>query len=337
MSVRNRPGRRERVPGKTIIRRQVKKGHAAHHGGAWKVAFADFTLAMMALFMTLWIVGSVSKKERSQVVAALYNQSIFHGGGMTPLNNISKAMHPIHSQGAQGALANRIAQTNTHTRTAINHQLNMPIRSTENTALLKQKNARELGELATTIYNIAQKAKMEANLEIEIVPQGLRVLIKDDKHRQMYPVGSTRISPYFKTLLTQLTPVFDSLDNNMIITGHTDALKYRGGHYSNWNLSGDRALAARQILENAGMPNDKVLQVNAMADRMLLDKAHPKNEANRRIEIMILTKTASDTLKNFFGQDGDKVAHPTSPALQSVKAIIPAAATASIPVAQRQK
>jgi|MedtruStandDraft_1076414.scaffolds.fasta_scaffold00489_4 chemotaxis protein MotB len=335
MSVRNRPGRRERVPGKTIIRRQVKKGHAAHHGGAWKVAFADFTLAMMALFMTLWIVGSVSKKERAQVVAALYNQSIFHGGGMTPLNNISAAVHPIHSQGMHGALANRIAQTNTHTTTAMNHQLNMPIRSTENTALLKQKNARELGELATTIYNIAQKAKMDANLEIEIVPQGLRVLIKDDKHRQMYSVGSTQISPYFKTLLTQLTPVFDSLDNKMIITGHTDALKYRGGHYSNWNLSGDRALAARQILENAGMPSGKVLQVNAMADQMLLDKAHPKNEANRRIEIMILTKTASDTLKDFFGQDGDKVAHPATPALQSVKAIVPPAAATNIPVAHR--
>ncbi|TDN53581.1 putative lateral flagellar export/assembly protein LafU [Scandinavium goeteborgense] len=334
MSVRNRPGRRERVPGKTIIRRQVKKGHAAHHGGAWKVAFADFTLAMMALFMTLWIVGSVSKKERAQVVAALYNQSIFHGGGMTPLNNISAAMHPIHSQGMHGALANRIAHANAH-HTVANNQLNMPIRSTENTALLKQKNARELGELATTIYNIAQKAKMDANLEIEIVPQGLRVLIKDDKHRQMYSVGSTRISPYFKTLLTQLTPVFDSLDNKMIITGHTDALKYRGGHYSNWNLSGDRALAARQILENAGMPSGKVLQVNAMADQMLLDKAHPKNEANRRIEIMILTKTASDTLKDFFGQDGDKVAHPATPALQSVKAIVPPAPAANIPVAHR--
>lgn len=325
MSVRNRAGRRDRTPNKTIIRRQIKKGHSAHHGGAWKVAFADFTLAMMALFMTLWIVGSVSKKERSQVVAALYNQSIFHGGGMTPLNNISPRISPVHSQGVTGPMRHMATHSDASLNTVMNRQLNMPIRSTENTTLLKQKNAHELGELATTIYNIAQKAKMEANLEIEIVPQGLRILIKDDKHKQMYPLGSTTISPYFKKLLVQLTPVFDSLDNNMIITGHTDGLKYRGGKYNNWNLSGDRALAAREIMEQAGMPEGKVLQVNAMADQMLLDKANPNSEANRRIEMMILTNTASDTLKAFFGQEGDKVAHPTAASLQSVRAIAPAA------------
>lgn len=325
MSIRPRPGRRERTPNKTIIRRQIKKGHAAHHGGAWKVAFADFTLAMMALFMTLWIVGSVSKKERAQIVAALYSQSVFHGGGMTPLNHISPRINPTHAQGPKGPMAHMATLPEANLNNLINHQLNMPIRSTQNTALLKQKNAHELGELATTIYNIAQKAKMEANLEIEIVPQGLRILIKDDQHKQMYPVGSTKISPYFKKLLVQLTPVFDSLDNNMIITGHTDGLKYRGGKYNNWNLSGDRALAARTIMEQAGMPDGKVLQVNAMADQMLLDKAHPNSEANRRIEMMILTTSASETLKSFFSQQGDKVAHPPAP-LQSVQALVPSSA-----------
>ncbi|MRS15516.1 putative lateral flagellar export/assembly protein LafU [Enterobacteriaceae bacterium RIT691] len=322
MSIRPRPGRRDRTPNKTIIRRQIKKGHTAHHGGAWKVAFADFTLAMMALFMTLWIVGSVSKKERAQIVAALYSQSVFHGGGMTPLNHISPRINPINAQGPKGPMTHMAVQSETNLNSLMNHQLNMPIRSTENTVLLKQKNAHELGELATTIYNIAQKAKMDANLEIEIVPQGLRILIKDDQHQQMYPLGSTKISPYFKKLLVQLTPVFDSLDNNMIITGHTDGLKYRGGKYNNWNLSGDRALAARTIMEQAGMPEGKVLQVNAMADQMLLDKANPSSEANRRIEMMILTKSASETLKSFFSQRGDKVAHPPVP-LQSVQAIVP--------------
>lgn len=328
MSTRARPGRRDRTPNKTIIRRQIKKGHTAHHGGAWKVAFADFTLAMMALFMTLWIVGSVSKKERSQIVAALYSQSVFHGGGMTPLNHISPRINPINAQGPKGPLTHMAVQSESNQNSLMNHQLNMPIRSTENTVLLKQKNAHELGELATTIYNIAQKAKMEANLEIEIVPQGLRILIKDDKHQQMYSLGSTQITPYFKKLLVQLTPVFDSLDNNMIITGHTDGLKYRGGKYNNWNLSGDRALAARAIMEQAGMPEGKVLQVNAMADQMLLDKANPSSEANRRIEMMILTKSASETLKSFFSQRGEKVAHPPAP-LQSVQAIVPASAPAT--------
>lgn len=112
---------------------------------------------------------------------------------------------------------------------------------------------------------------MEANLEMEIVPQGLRVLIKDDQNRNMFERGSAKIMPFFKTLLVELAPVFDSLDNKIIITGHTDAMAYKNNIYNNWNLSGDRALSARRVLEEAGMPEDKVMQVSAMADQMLLD------------------------------------------------------------------
>lgn len=82
---------------------------------------------------------------------------------------------------------------------------------------------------------------MEANLEMEIVPQGLRVLIKDDQNRNMFERGSAQIMPFFKTLLVELAPVFDSLDNKIIITGHTDAMAYKNNIYNNWNLSGDRA------------------------------------------------------------------------------------------------
>ena len=88
--MRKGPNRRDRGAKTTIIRRQIKKNHAGHHGGAWKVAFADFTLAMMALFMTLWIVNSVSKADRENIVAALHGQSIFNGGGMAPLNKLGK-------------------------------------------------------------------------------------------------------------------------------------------------------------------------------------------------------------------------------------------------------
>lgn len=97
----------------------------------------------------------------------------------------------------------------------------------EKTALLKKKSATELGELATSINTIARDAHMEANLEMEIVPQGLRVLIKDDQNRNMFERGSAKIMPFFKTLLVELAPVFDSLDNKIIITGHTDAMAYK--------------------------------------------------------------------------------------------------------------
>ncbi len=151
---------------------------------------------------------------------------------------------------------------------------------------------------------------MEANLEMEIVPQGLRVLIKDDQNRNMFERGSAKIMPFFKTLLVELAPVFDSLDNKIIITGHTDAMAYKNNIYNNWNLSGDRALSARRVLEDAGMPEDKVMQVSAMADQMLLDAKNPQSAGNRRIEIMVLTKSASDTLYQYFGEHGDKVVQP---------------------------
>lgn len=155
----------------------------------------------------------------------------------------------------------------------------------EKTALLKKKSATELGELATSINTIARDAHMEANLEMEIVPQGLRVLIKDDQNRNMFERGSAKIMPFFKTLLVELAPVLDSLDNKIIITGHTDAMAYKNNIYNNWNLSGDRALSARRVLEEAGMPENKVMQVSAMADQMLLDAKNPQSAGNGALRL----------------------------------------------------
>ncbi|EPD1882570.1 MotB family protein [Escherichia coli] len=212
------------------------------------------------------IVNSVSKSERESIIAALHGQSIFNGGGLSPLNKISPS-HP-------------------------------PKPATVAVPEETEKKARDVNE------------KMEANLEMEIVPQGLRVLIKDDQNRNMFERGSAQIMPFFKRLLVELAPVFDSLDNKIIITGHTDAMAYKNNIYNNWNLSGDRALSARRVLEEAGMPEDKVMQVSAMADQMLLDAKNPQSAGNRRIEIMVLTKSASDTLYQYFGQHGDKVVQP---------------------------
>ena len=255
------------------------------------------------------IVNSVSKSDRENIVAALHGQSIFNGGGMAPLNKVGK--QPI-APGAASKNARRKMQATTPEELAkITEENAKKARDVdEKTAMLKKKSARELGELATDINAIARNAHMESNLEMEIVPQGLRVLIKDDQNRNMFERGSARIMPFFKSLLVELAPVFDSLDNKIIITGHTDAMAYKSDIYNNWNLSGDRALSARRVLEQAGMPNDKVMQVSAMADQMLLDSKNPESAGNRRIEIMVLTQSASDTLYQYFGQQGEKIVQP---------------------------
>lgn len=301
--------RRNRGTQTTVIRRQIKKSHAGHHGGAWKVAFADFTLAMMALFMTLWIVNSVSQTDRENIVAALHGHSIFNGNGISPLSSLAKK---INSKPIAHPAENKSA--------AIDNASEEKARETsKKMADMKQKSASELGELANSINEIALKAHMESNLEMEIVPQGLRILIKDNQNRNMFERGSAKIMPFFRVLLSELTPVFDSLDNKLIITGHTDAMPYKGDarHYNNWNLSGDRALSARRVMEQAGMPASKVMQVSAMADQMLLDAADPAGASNRRIEIMVLTHSAADTLYQFFGSQGEKVVKPLAARLDT--------------------
>ncbi|WP_447510333.1 putative lateral flagellar export/assembly protein LafU [Citrobacter gillenii] len=268
------------------------------------------------------IVNSVSKSDRENIVTALHGQSIFNGGGLAPLNKIGK--QPI----APGASSKNVTRSKSdkqalpqETAKVTEETAKKVMDVNEKTALLKKKSATELGELATNINTIARNAHMETNLEMEIVPQGLRVLIKDDQNRNMFERGSARIMPFFRSLLVELAPVFDTLDNKIIITGHTDAMGYKNNIYNNWNLSGDRALSARRVLEEAGMPQDKVMQVSAMADQMLLDAKNPESAGNRRIEIMVLTQSASDTLYQYFGQHGEKVVQPLVDKLDKQKQV----------------
>ena len=136
------------------------------------------------------------------------------------------------------------------------------------------------------------------------------MLIKDDQNRNMFDAAARRLCRSLKGCWWSSRQFSTRFDNKIIITGHTDAMAYKNNIYNNWNLSGDRALSARRVLEEAGMPEDKVMQVSAMADQMLLDSKNPQSAGNRRIEIMVLTKSASDTLYQYFGQHGDKVVQP---------------------------
>jgi Flagellar motor protein len=127
----------------------------------------------------------------------------------------------------------------------------------------------------------------------------------------MFQRSSAILTPFFKRLLTEFAPALNKIDNKIIITGHTDSTRFRDQDlYNNWNLSGERAMQARKVLTNAGLDQSKVLQVSGMADQMLIDPEHPLSSSNRRIEIMVLTQSASESLYQFFGQHGEKVIKP---------------------------
>ncbi|EMN5249379.1 MULTISPECIES: putative lateral flagellar export/assembly protein LafU [Enterobacteriaceae] len=289
----------------TIIKRSSRKSHDAFHGGAWKVAFADFTLAMMALFMVLWIMGSVTEEERKEIVSQLNGQSIFDGHTLSPITQ---------PNGVGGKIAV------TEKRDVPNAKNKTPPKDAVTTAALaksqslddvKTRSQNEIEDLARIIMKITSAYDAQSNLKIEIVPQGLRILITDDQKREMFQRSSAILTPFFKRLLTEFAPALNKIDNKIIITGHTDATRFRDQElYNNWNLSGERAMQARKVLTHAGLDQSKVLQVSGMADQMLIDPEHPLSSSNRRIEIMVLTQSASESLYQFFGQHGEKVIKP---------------------------
>lgn len=283
-----------------IIKRRGKKGGHDEHGGAWKVAFADFTMAMMALFMVLWIIQPQTQ-EQSRANADMMNNplvdggaGIFDGTSQTPLDldgipvqvsprqdRINQARTPQEDPGA----------------TLGEGQPGEPRRP-------HYAEPAQMQELARLMEQLALHLDAEANIEVQVVPQGLRILIKDDAQRFMFSRGSARLDPHFATLLQRLAGILAKVENHLIISGHTDATPYRGvvGGYNNWNLSGDRALRARNVMVEAGLPTDSVLQVTAQADGMPLLPADPENGANRRIELLLLTSQAEGLYRELFGE-----------------------------------
>jgi len=273
-----------------IIKRRGKKGHEDEHGGAWKVAFADFTLAMMALFMVLWIIQPQMEKANPSYGEMESNPLVDGGAGIFDGTSTS----PLELDG-------------------------IPVRppqadDTEQQAQRDQDGSRrygsteELKSLAALMRDVASEVDALANLEVDVVPQGLRILIKDDQQRFMFQRGSATLNPHFEKLLGVLAGVLAKVDNRLIISGHTDATPYRQKNgYNNWNLSGDRALRARNALVDAGLGERAVLQVTAQADVMPLRPEAPLDGANRRVEILLLTASAEALYKELFGDSYGKV------------------------------
>jgi chemotaxis protein MotB len=286
-----------------IIKRRSRKGHDEAHGGAWKVAFADFTMAMMALFMVLWIVQPQSHLENPAAGDLAANPlvdggaGVFDGTSKTPIELDGMPMPAKPEVLAQGS-----GQAS-GSKTEAQHE-----GEADGNAPKHYQSTADLQELAALIRQVSGKVDALANIEVNVVPQGLRILIKDDQNRFMFERGSATLNPHFKGLLVALSGVLAKVDNKLILSGHTDAVQYRQRQgYDNWNLSGDRALRARNVLVEAGMPAANVLQVAAQADVMPLRADDPKDGANRRIEVLLLTDSAESLYRQLFGESYARV------------------------------
>lgn len=321
--------------GEIIIKRRSKKGHDDEHGGAWKVAFADFTLAMMALFMVLWIIHpqtepqpvAVGEQDANPLVDG--GAGVFDGASRTPieLDGMPQPVKTPDKPAPQLAEAGKRDESKD---------------GTAHDAEARQYDSRDdLRELAELIREVSGKVDALANIEVTVVPQGLRILIKDDQQRFMFERGKATLDPHFQTLLGALSGVLAKVQNKLILSGHTDAVQYRRPDgYNNWNLSGDRALRARNVMVDSGLPAGHVLQVAAQADVMPLRPEDPENGANRRIEILLLTRHAEGLYREIFGESYAQVHYSASGArLVAPKATVepqavPAPAPVSAPAAE---
>ncbi len=288
-----------------VFKRAKAHGHDEAHGGAWKVAFADFMIALMALFLVLWIMQVSDKEERQAIVENITRMNIFEPSNGNPFDT-AQGMTPV-DLGSSSSV--RSKHDSTHTVTSF---YNGNGEGPESDSLIPGKfdTREELAVLAKVIEKMIKQINAQDNVHIDITPQGLRIVLQDDYKQNMFSRGGTELTPYFEDLLLALAPIFQRVENSIIISGHTDstAFKQRFSNKTNWELSANRANVARQTLVAGGMPEQRVLQVTGMSDRALLNPKEPGGSENRRIELFVLTTPASDVLETFFNnQDNNEL------------------------------
>lgn len=266
-----------------IIVKRKKVVHG-HHGGAWKIAFADFMTAMMALFLVLWILA-ISKPEDRAAIAEYFRMPILVAlaGGDRATASTSAVPGGGPDPAFQKGEVEKIDP----------HQENRSNVEREHLLELKRRLEEEidLNDLLREIRN---------QILIDLIPEGLRIQLVDSEKRPMFEVGSAKVAPYMGELLRVIGPILNNIPNSIQITGHTDSRAYSSGQasYSNWELSADRANASRRELVAGGLDSQKLLRVSGMADMLRFDGADELDAINRRIAIIVVDRYAKAAILN---------------------------------------
>ena len=278
-----------------IVRRVKKKGHAAHHGGSWKVAYADFVTAMMAFFLVLWLVASTSKPERGAISEYFRNPSPLSGTSSTPAPGMAGPGGASTSMIKLGGAAD--VSRGTSNDPFQNQQESIPKAVSPDTRQQEKKQLEALMQELTEAISKSQALEpFKDQLLLDLTPEGLRVQIVDKQNRPMFDLGGATLKPYTQTILRELANYLNHVPNRISLTGHTDTAAYSTQHgYGNWELSADRANAARRALVDGGLDDSKVTRVVGLASSVLFDKTNPANPINRRISIVVMTRDAEES------------------------------------------
>jgi len=242
-----------------------KKGHAGHHGGAWKVAYADFVTAMMAFFLVMWIVGLSDPVK--QAIAGYFKDptgfmKAFKGGN---------APFEVGKPAGEGK--------------------NKPQPTSADAERKRLEDAKKAIEKMIT--SKPEFKELGKNVDIKLVPEGLRIDLLERKQSMFFDSGSARVKPETVRLLSQIATELKTLPNKLMVEGHTDSRPLnRADGYTNWELSADRANSARHVVEAAGIPDSQIAQVRGYAATQPRDSSNPASFINRRVSIVVVMSHA---------------------------------------------
>ncbi|MDR2626118.1 MAG: flagellar motor protein MotB [Zoogloeaceae bacterium] len=268
-----------------IVIKRIKKGGEGAHGGAWKLAYADFVTAMMAFFLLMWLLGSTAKGDLQGLAEFFQNplkvassggsgtgdaDSILQGGG----TDLTRSAGQVRNAADVDAARKRRQAQREYER-----------RERRSLEALKKR-------IEELIDDTPQLRIFKEQLKLDITSEGLRIQIVDEQNRPMFDLASDRLKPYTRDILREIGQVLNEVPYRISLAGHTDAAQFSGGQqgFSNWELSANRANASRRELVSAGMDDLKVLRVVGLSSSVLFDPNDPLNPVNRRISIVVLNK-----------------------------------------------
>ncbi|MCK6390986.1 MAG: flagellar motor protein MotB [Azonexus sp.] len=268
-----------------IKRKKVVAGGA--HGGAWKIAYADFVTAMMAFFLLMWLLGSTAQGDLKGIADFFQNPvkvSMQGGAGTGDATSILKGGGQDLTR-QSGQVKRGDVEAKKSTSFSKEAQLEFRRKERERLELLKS-------DIEKMIEQTPMLAQFKKQLLLDITSEGLRIQIVDEQNRPMFDSSSADLKPYTRDLLHQIGRMLNEVPNRVSLAGHTDAAQFVGGSqgFSNWELSANRANASRRELVVGGMEDHKVLRVVGLASTLLFDRNDPLNPVNRRISIVVLNK-----------------------------------------------
>ncbi len=293
--------------GNIVIKKGKKGGHGGHHGGAWKVAYADFVTAMMAFFLLLWLLNATTE-EQKRGIADFFSptpgaiQSSSGGDGVFSGQTITSEGFLIQDKSAIGVTVvfpEETQQKDEGPETEV--ALDDPAESDETQEEREAQESRQLEQVEKTlreaIENNPELVDLSGNLLIDQTPEGLRIQIVDREGTPMYKRGIATMTDEGAILTQQVVAAVISLDNQVVITGHTDATRYRRFGYDNWDLSTDRANSSRRAMVRGGLDPERIYRVSGRGSNDLLDIDDPTAPINRRISVVLLRNSWVENLK----------------------------------------